>query len=75
LSLEYFNTCFSLGQGCSRKSAIERKRFYEVARGSAIQVDAAVDIAVALGYTSKQIFTELGSFLDRTVQLISKMIQ
>jgi four helix bundle protein len=61
-------------EGCSRKSPTERKRFYEVARGSAIEVDAAVDIAVALGYTSKQTLTELGSFLIRTFQLISKMI-
>jgi len=64
----------NVAEGCSRKSATERKRFCEVARGSAIEVDAAVD-AVALGYTSKQTLTELGSFLVRTFQLISKMIQ
>ena len=65
----------NVAEGCSRKSATERKRFYEVARGSAIEVDAAVDIAVALGYTSRQALTELGSFLIRTFQLISKMIR
>jgi four helix bundle protein len=63
-----------IAEGCSRKSATERKRFYEVALGSAIEVDAAVDIAVAVGYTSEQSLTELGSFLIRTFQLISKMI-
>ncbi|HSR40096.1 MAG TPA: four helix bundle protein, partial [Phnomibacter sp.] len=33
----------NLAEGASRKSLAERKRFYEIARGSAIEIDAALD--------------------------------
>ena len=44
----------NVAEGCSRKSAVERKRFYEIARGSVIEIDTAFKIAVNLGYTSKE---------------------
>jgi four helix bundle protein len=40
----------NVAEGCSRKSLAERKRFYEIARGSVIEIDAALDIVVDLGY-------------------------
>ena len=58
-------------EGCSRKSLAERKRFYEIARGSLIEVNAAMDTA---GYTANQKLDELGKLMIRTFQLISKMI-
>lgn len=35
----------NIAEGALRKSETERKRFYEVARGSVIEIDAALDIA------------------------------
>jgi four helix bundle protein len=35
----------NVAEGFSRKSLKERKRFFEIARGSMIEVDAALDIA------------------------------
>ena len=64
----------NVAEGCSRKSLAERRRFYEIARGSLIEVDAALDIAVDLNYTSKETLKELGVLIIRTFQLISKMI-
>src|SRR5204863_6016306 len=64
----------NVAEGCSRKSVAERKRFYEIARGSVIEVDTAFDIAFNLGYTSKEKLADLGSLLVRSFQLISKMI-
>jgi four helix bundle protein len=64
----------NVAEGCSRRSAAERKRFYEVARGSVIEVDAALDIAVELNYTTKERLYELGQFMIRCFQMISKMI-
>src|SRR6187549_282947 len=40
----------NISEGASRKSEAERKRFYEIARGSLIEIDAALDIANDLGY-------------------------
>lgn len=64
----------NVAEGCSRKSVAERKRFYEIARGSIIEIDAALDIAVELSYTTKERLTELGEYLKRSFQMISKMI-
>ena len=64
----------NIAEGCSRRYAIERKRFYEIARGSVIEVDAALDIAVELNYTTKERLYELGQFMIRCFQMISKMI-
>jgi len=64
----------NVAEGCSRRSAAERKRFYEIARGSVIEVDAALDIAVELNYTTKERLYELGQFMIRCFQMISKMI-
>ena len=40
----------NVAEGCSRKSAGERKRYYEIARGSVVEIDTAFDIAVNLKY-------------------------
>src|SRR6187399_1238128 len=59
----------NIAEGCSRKSVVERKRFYEIARGSVIEVDTAFDIAFSLGYTSKEKLADLGTLLIRSFQL------
>ena len=64
----------NVAEGCSRKSVTERKRFYEIARGSIIEIDAAIDIAVELGYTKMEKLKLLGELMVTTFQMISKMI-
>lgn len=62
-------------EGCSRKSVTERKRFYEIARGSLIEVDTALSIATELQYTCKEKLAELGTLIVRCFQLLSKLIK
>jgi len=64
----------NVAEGCSRKSQAERKRFYEIARGSLIETDTAFDIAINLNYVPKESLSELGSLMQRIFQMISKMI-
>ena len=64
----------NVAEGCSRKSTNERKRFYEIARGSLIEIDAAFDFASNLNYTTREKLNQLGILMVRTFQLISKMI-
>ncbi len=64
----------NLAEGSSRKSLAERKRFYEISRGSIIEIDTTLDIAVELCYTNKEKLEHTGSLLVRTFQMLSKMI-
>ncbi|MEO7922736.1 MAG: four helix bundle protein [Chitinophagaceae bacterium] len=64
----------NIAEGCSRKSLVERKRFYEIARGSVVEIDAALDIAVELGYISLKQLEDVGKLMIRCFQMISKMI-
>ena len=64
----------NIAEGCSRKSVIERRRFFEVSRGSAIEVDTIFDISIDLNYIKKEELTDTGILLVRTVQMLNKMI-
>src|SRR5690348_8950091 len=64
----------NIAEGSSRKSEQERKRYYEIARGSIIEIDAVLDIASDLMYCKKENFKELGNNTIRCFSMISKLI-
>ena len=64
----------NIAEGCSRTSEKERKRFYEIARGSIIEIDTAMELAVNLKFIEKTKLENLGSLLIRIFQMLSKMI-
>lgn len=43
----------NIAEGSSRKSAVERRRYYEISRGPVIEVDTILDIAEELEYYKK----------------------
>ena len=45
----------NLAEGSSRKSVAERNRFFEISRGSIVEIDAAVETAVDLAYIDKKV--------------------
>lgn len=69
-----FSVFLNIAEGFSRKSPIERKRFFEVSRGSLNEIDAALDVASDLGYCQKERLSELGTYTLRTYQMLSKLI-
>lgn len=64
----------NIAEGCSRKSAAERKRFFEISRGSLIEIDTALDIAIELGYTHQENLILEKENMIRCFQMLSKMI-
>ena len=64
----------NIAEGSSRKSAIERRRYYEISRGSVIEVDTILDIATELEYYKKEDLTETGDLIVQTFRMLSKMI-
>ena len=53
----------NIAEGCSRKSATERKRFYEISRSSVVEVDAALDVASDLQYIKQENLKDTGEIL------------
>lgn len=65
----------NIAEGASRKSETERKRFYEIARGSIIEIDAALDIAQELIYLNIEEIGNLGKLMVTCFKLLSGMIE
>jgi four helix bundle protein len=64
----------NLAEGASRKSVVERKRFYEVSRGSLVEIDAALDICEELKYCEKQKLDQLGFLIVKCFKILTGLI-
>lgn len=64
----------NIAEGCSRKSIVERKRYFEIARGSVVEIDAAFDIAADLNYLSPTDNENLPALMNRCFLMLSKLI-
>lgn len=65
----------NLAEGSSRKSLIERKRFYEISRSSLVEVDNHIEVAKELGYLSDDAINELNEKLNELFAKLSKFIE
>ena len=65
----------NVAEGSSRKSEIERKRFYEISRSSIVEVDAAFDIAFELGYFNNYDVKILEEKMINTFKLLTGLIK
>lgn len=64
----------NIAEGSTRKSEIERKRFYEIARGSLVEIDAALDVAEDLEYLQREKLITLGDHMLKCFKILSKFI-
>jgi len=64
----------NLAEGATRKSDRERKRYYEVARGSVVEIDAAIETAFDLSYFSNEELLNLGEYLNKCFAMLSNMM-
>ena len=65
----------NVAEGSSRKSDPERKRYYEIARGSVIEIDNAIGIAYKLSYADLKELKPLGDVIIRTFKILCGMIK
>ena len=63
----------NIAEGASRKSSVERKRFYEVARSSVVEIDSALEAVIDLKYVDLGSLQNLGSLLNRCFSMLCKM--
>ncbi len=65
----------NISEGCSRKSVFERRRYFEIARGSIIEIDAALEISQDLGYLKDMDLNDLDHSIKMTFKLLSGMLK
>jgi four helix bundle protein len=65
----------NISEGASRKSLTERKRYYEVARGSIVELDASLDVVNALNYIKQENTLDLGKAIVRCFQILSGLLR
>ncbi len=65
----------NFSEGCSRRSTQERNRFFEISRGSLIEIDSALGIAVQLNYVTDTELQPLGALIVKNFKILSGMIK
>lgn len=65
----------NISEGASRKSTVERKRFYEIARSSLVELDTQIEISIELNYLDQNNISGLNELLNANFALLSKMIK
>lgn len=63
----------NISEGASRSSSKERKRFYEIARSSLVEVDTQLVISETLGYLSKKDIERVCNLMNEVFAMLSQM--
>lgn len=65
----------NIAEGSTRKSDTERKRYLEIARGSVVEIDGALETAVDLEYFTEAELEGVGKLLNKCFAMLSKMMK
>ncbi|MEE9168224.1 MAG: four helix bundle protein [bacterium] len=68
----------NIAEGASRTSLKDRKRFYEIARSSLVEIDTQLEISLALEFFGKKSTvqtTELFKTINSLFAMLSKLIE
>ncbi len=65
----------NIAEGASRRSKVERERYFEIARGSAIEIDTALDIAISLNYCTEDGLQAMGVLIVNTFKLLTGLMR
>src|SRR5687767_12112996 len=63
----------NIAEGSTRKSALERKRYFEIARGSVVELDAALETAIDLNYLKAEELNNIGELLNKCFAMLTKL--
>lgn len=64
----------NLAEGSTRRSEVEQKRYLEIARGSVVEIDAALETAIDLEYYKIEQLQKIGELLNKCFAMLSNMI-
>lgn len=63
----------NISEGASRKSTIERTRFYEIARSSLVEVDTQPEICLTLNYLQIAEMERIDKLVNEVFAMLSAM--
>lgn len=64
----------NIAEGASRKSENDRKRFYQIARSSLVELDSQIEISINLEYLSIHDIKKLESRANEVFAMLSNMV-
>jgi four helix bundle protein len=65
----------NIAEGSSRKSFLDRKRFYEIARSSLVELDTQLEISISLKYCSETDIKIISEKMNHIFAMLSKLIE
>lgn len=68
------SVCSNLAEGSARNSDLEKKRFYEIARSSLVEVETQIEIALVLNYLSENDISNINLLMESIYKMLSKLI-
>ncbi len=63
----------NIAEGTGKNSAADKRRFYAIARGSAMECGAVLDVCKILGLLEEKIYEHGKNLLTRIVAMLTKM--
>ena len=64
----------NIAEGAARISKLEKKRFFEIARSSVVEIDTQIEIALKLGYVQENDLIQLNIYYESVFKILSKLI-
>jgi four helix bundle protein len=64
----------NIAEGAARKSKREKSRFFEISRSSVVELDAQVEISLALSYLDQHQIQNLKSVAQSVFKILCKLI-
>jgi four helix bundle protein len=65
----------NIAEGCARQSIKEKKRFYEIARSSLVEIDTQLEIAKRLKYINESKIKALSETMNHIFAMLSNIIK
>ncbi len=65
----------NIAEGAAQKSSKERRRFYEIARSSLVEIDTQLEIARKLSYITKKDLANVENDFEHTFAMLSNLIK
>jgi four helix bundle protein len=68
------SVCSVTAEGAAWKTKPDRRRFYEIARSSLVEVDTQLEAAIILNYVNKEKIKSAEDYVESVFKMLSKMI-